>query len=136
MTPVIEISPSLAPHQPQKVDNCWIVGMPKEIAEAFGLPEGWLVALFAQPGSVIAQTNLAGQTSEARHREPGWFIKMPSEMAEAAKVAEGSLIAIYAKSGALYVEILPPPSPELKASINRILNKYKEAFEEMKRRGD
>jgi len=133
MTPVIEISPSLAP---RKIEHCWIVEMPKEIAEAFGLPEGSPVALFALPEGITAQMNLAAQTSEARKREPGWFIKMPREMAEIVGAAEGSILAVYAKMGKPYVEIYPPLRPDLKAIVDEILDKNKEAFEELKRLGD
>jgi hypothetical protein len=76
------------------------------------------------------------QTSEARKREPGWFLEMPPAMARTVGAAEDSFIAIYAKNGSLYVEILPPPSPEIEASVDRILEKYGEAFEELKRLGD
>lgn len=133
MTPQTEI---LSTTTPQRTDHGWIIEMPKEIAEIFGVPQGLIVTLYPQPESISAEMDLTTQTSEARSREPGWFIEMPPEMANATSFAEGSLITIYAKQGSLYVEVLPPPSPELKASINRICNKYKEAFEEMKRRGD
>ncbi|HXG66856.1 MAG TPA: hypothetical protein VNO70_17270 [Blastocatellia bacterium] len=66
----------------------------------------------------------------------GWVIEVPPEMAAAIGVAEGSLAVLHAKAGAIEVEILPPPSPELKQSVRRIYEKYKDAFEEMKRLGD
>ena len=40
------------------------------------------------------------------------------------------------QAGQIEVEILPPPSPEMKESARRIYEKHKDAFEEMKRRGD
>ncbi|MGH9848034.1 MAG: hypothetical protein ACREEM_55830 [Blastocatellia bacterium] len=121
---------------PIKTESGWIVAMPDGIAQMFGLPVDLPVTFQVEPGRINAKLELAEQTSEARMREPGWFIRMPSEMALAADVAEGSIIGLYTKLGVPYVEIYPPPSPDLKASINGILGKYKDAFEEMKRRGD
>ncbi|MCI0487319.1 MAG: hypothetical protein L0229_12055 [Blastocatellia bacterium] len=66
----------------------------------------------------------------------GWIVEVPPEMAETLGVAEGSLVALYAKEGTIEVEILPPPSPELKERVRQIHEKFKEAFEEMKRLGD
>ncbi|HKS43099.1 MAG TPA: hypothetical protein VJX74_20970 [Blastocatellia bacterium] len=66
----------------------------------------------------------------------GWVIEIPSEMAHTLGVAEGSLAVLHAKASGLEVEILSPPSPELENSVRRIYEKYKEAFEEMKRLGD
>ena len=66
----------------------------------------------------------------------GWVIEIPAEMAQAMGVAEGSLAVLHTKAGSFEVEILPPPSPELKGSVRRIHDKFKDAFEEMKRLGD
>ena len=73
---------------PQRIDQTWVVAMPKEIAEdLFGVPAGSLVTLFARSGEITALMNLATQTEEARRREPGWFLDMPSDMAAAAGFA-------------------------------------------------
>ena len=66
----------------------------------------------------------------------GWVIHLPAEMARDMKVAEGSLAVLHPKPSGLDVEILPPPSAELKDSVRRIHDKYREAFEEMMRLGD
>jgi hypothetical protein len=66
----------------------------------------------------------------------GWVIEIPAEMASAMGVAEGSLAVLHTKAGTFEVEILPPPSPELERSVNRIHEKYKDTFAEMKRLGD
>jgi hypothetical protein len=66
----------------------------------------------------------------------GWVIEVPYEMAQALGVGEGSLAVLHAKDGSIEVEILPPPFPELEESARRIYEKYKDAFEEMKRLGD
>ncbi|GEM_PF-727379 len=133
MTPQTEI---LSTTTPQKTDHSWIIEMPKEIAEAFGVPPGLIVTLYPEPGSAYAEMDLTAQTSEARGREPGWFIKMPQEMAEIVGAAEGSILAVYAKMGKPYVEIYPPLRPDLKAIVDEILDKNKKAFEELKRLGD
>lgn len=68
--------------------------------------------------------------------QQGWILRMPPEMAEVLGAAEGSLLMLYAKPEGISTEILPPASAELKASVRRICEKYKEDFEEMKRFGD
>lgn len=66
----------------------------------------------------------------------GWVVDVPGEIAQALGVAEGSIAILHAKDCRLEVEILPPPSAELVESVRRLSEKYKEAFEEMKRLGD
>ncbi|MBA2502515.1 MAG: hypothetical protein H0V27_06505 [Pyrinomonadaceae bacterium] len=66
----------------------------------------------------------------------GWVITMTPEMARAAGVAEDSLIVFYLSDGAVAAEILPPASPELRAEVHRIADKFRDAFTEMKRLGD
>lgn len=66
----------------------------------------------------------------------GWVIEIPAEMAEAMGVAKGSLAVLHTKDGTFEVEVLPPPSPELERSVDRIHEKYIDAFAEMKRLGD
>jgi hypothetical protein len=68
--------------------------------------------------------------------EQGWVVDIPTEIASSLGVAEGSIVVLHAKDGNLETEILPPPSPELVQSSRRIYEKYKDAFAEMKRRGD
>lgn len=71
-----------------------------------------------------------------RKTDLGWVIEIPTEIAQAMGVAEGSLAVLHVKEGNLDIEVLPPPSPELKAAVRRISDKHKETFEEMKRLGD
>jgi len=75
-------------------------------------------------------------TTTPQKTDLGWVIEVPYEMAQALGVGEGSLAVLHAKDGSIEVEILPPPSPELEESARRIYEKYKDAFEEMKRLGD
>lgn len=66
----------------------------------------------------------------------GWVVDVPNEIAQALGVAEGSIAILHANEGQLDVEILPPPSAGLVESVRRLNEKYKDAFEEMKRLGD
>ena len=68
--------------------------------------------------------------------ECGWIIKMTPEMSQQAGVAENSLIVIHLAEGKISAEILPPATPEMKKSVAQISEKFREAFEEMKRLGD
>lgn len=65
-----------------------------------------------------------------------WVIEIPDEMAQAMGVSLGSVAVLHSMQGTIEVEVLPPPSPELDESVRRIYDKYKDAFEEMKRLGD
>jgi hypothetical protein len=65
----------------------------------------------------------------------GWIIEIPAEMAQAMEVEEGSIAVLHIRTGTVEVEVLPPPSSELDRSVDRIFDKYKDTFEEMKRLG-
>ncbi|MGH9833907.1 MAG: hypothetical protein ACRD9Y_12875 [Blastocatellia bacterium] len=133
MTPQTEI---LSTTTPQRTDHGWIIEMPKEIAEAFGVPPGLIVTLYPQPGSISAEMDLTAQTSEARGREPGWFIELPPGMATVVGAADNTFIGIYAKQGGLYVEILPPLPSDFERIVQDIIEEDRELFEELKRLGD
>ncbi len=68
--------------------------------------------------------------------DKGWIIEFPDEFAETIGVEKKSIGLLGYKNGKVEVEVLPPPSPELEKSVDRIFDKYKDAFEEMKRLGD
>ena len=68
--------------------------------------------------------------------DQGWVIEIPPEFAKALGVAEGSYALLHATEGQLEIEVLPPPSPELIDEVNETWEEFKDAFEEMKRRGD
>ena len=71
------------------------------------------------------------------HRsEKGWVLDIPSEMAKEMGVAEGSFAVLSLKEGKIEIEVFPPPSFELKTTVHRIAEKYKEVFEVLKRHGD
>jgi hypothetical protein len=69
-------------------------------------------------------------------KEQGWVISMSPEMARDAGVAEGSSIVLYLKEGSVSAEILPPATEEMKRSVQESIDKFADAFAEMKRLGD
>ena len=77
-----------------------------------------------------------GVTITPHKSEIGWIMEIPAEMAEILNVEPGSIAVLYPKEGALETEILPPPSAELRADFERLYDKYKETFAELKRIGD
>lgn len=68
--------------------------------------------------------------------ERGWIISMTPEMAREAGVAEGSYLVFYLNEGQVSAEIYPPPTEEMKQSIYESIDKFKDAFAEMKHLGD
>ncbi|MCI0486876.1 MAG: hypothetical protein L0229_09775 [Blastocatellia bacterium] len=65
--------------------------------------------------------------------DQGWAVTMTPEMARAAGVAEGSIIVLYLKEGNVSAEIMPPATEEMKRSVRESIDKFKDAFAEMKR---
>ncbi|HEX8492353.1 MAG TPA: hypothetical protein VF658_05890 [Pyrinomonadaceae bacterium] len=68
--------------------------------------------------------------------ERGWVVAMTPEMAREACVAEGSYLIFYLNEGHVSAEILPPATDEMKRSVQKSVDKFKDAFAEMKRLGD
>ncbi len=68
--------------------------------------------------------------------ERGWMVMMPPDMAAAAEVAAGSVVILHLFPGKVEAEILPPPTDEMKRSVKESIDKFGEAFAEMKRLGD
>lgn len=66
----------------------------------------------------------------------GWVLAMTPEMAREAGVDEGSYLVFYLNEGQASVEILPPATEEMKQSVRESIDKFKDAFAEMKRLGD
>lgn len=66
----------------------------------------------------------------------GWIIEFPDEFAESIGVEKNSIGLLGYKNGKIEVEVLPPPSEEIKEISERLGEKYKEFFAEMKRLGD
>lgn len=76
------------------------------------------------------------ETLTPTRSEHGWVIPMTAEMAREANVAEGSSLVIYLSQEAVSVEVLPPLTDEIRNSVARSVEKFGEAFAEMKRLGD
>ena len=68
--------------------------------------------------------------------EYGWVIVMTPEMSQQAGVAENSSIVLHLGEGKISAEILPLATPKMKESVRQISEKFREAFEGMKRLGD
>ena len=64
-----------------------------------------------------------------------WAVEIPAEVARSMGIAEGSIAVLHPENGNFEVEILAP-SQEIKEAAQRISEKYKETFEELKRLGD
>jgi hypothetical protein len=61
---------------------------------------------------------------------------MTPEMAREAGVAEGSYLVFYLNEGHVSAEIFPPATEEMKRGVRESIEKFKDAFAEMKRLGD
>lgn len=68
--------------------------------------------------------------------ERGWVVAMTPEMAHEAGVADGSYLVFYLREGQVSAEIFPPATNEMKRSVEESIDKFKDAFAEMKRLGD
>jgi hypothetical protein len=68
--------------------------------------------------------------------ERGWIVAMTTEMAHEAGVTEGSYLVFYLNEGHVSAEILPPPTEQTKRNVQGSIDKFKDAFAEMKRLGD
>lgn len=71
-----------------------------------------------------------------RQGQNSWVIDVTPEMAEAIDAPEGSRIILSLSKERIAAELLPPASAEIKANVKRLLDKYGDAFEEMKWLGD
>lgn len=68
--------------------------------------------------------------------ERGWVIPMTTEMAREAHAAEGSYLLIYLSESGISAEILPPVTEEIRDSVKHSIEKFGDAFAEIKRSGD
>lgn len=67
--------------------------------------------------------------------ERGWIIEIDEEFATELGVTKGSIALLNAREGKIETKILSP-SPKLDKSIDRLAEKYKDFFEEMKKIDD
>lgn len=67
--------------------------------------------------------------------ERGWIIEIDDDFAAELGVAKGSIALMSARNGKIETEILSP-SPGLDKTIDRLAEKYKDYFAEMKKIGD
>lgn len=65
----------------------------------------------------------------------GWIVEIDDDFASELGVAKGSIALMNARDGRIETQILSP-SPRLEKSIDRLAEKYKDYFIEMKKIGD
>lgn len=68
--------------------------------------------------------------------ERGWIVELPDDFTELVGAEKDSIGLLQIRDGKIEVEVLPPPSPRIREISERIAEKYKDAFAEMKRLGD
>ena len=68
--------------------------------------------------------------------DKGQIVELPDDFSEEIGVEKGSIAVLSGSKGKVETEIIPPISPELEKAVDRIYDKYKDAFAEMKRLGD
>lgn len=76
------------------------------------------------------------ETLEKTEKYSSWIIEMPFDIAKQEGYAEGSKVILTFENGKITPQILPPADEKVKKEVNRIVEKYGEAFEELKRLGD
>ena len=64
--------------------------------------------------------------------ERGWVLEMSPEMAREAGAEVGSWVVLYLGNGGISAEILPPATAASKRSVQESLDKFKDAFAELK----
>lgn len=64
------------------------------------------------------------------------IIELDPEIMELIGLPAGSLVALQRVDDGLKADLIPPASEELKKSLQRLHEKYKDVFAEMKRHGD
>ena len=67
--------------------------------------------------------------------DKGWIIELPDDFTQEIGVEKGSIAVLSGSEGKIETEIILP-SPKIKKAVERIHEKWKDAFAEMKRLGD
>jgi hypothetical protein len=67
--------------------------------------------------------------------DKGWIVELPDDFSQEIGVEKGSIAVLRGSEGKIEAEIIAP-SPEIKKSVDRIYDKWKDAFTEIKRIGD
>jgi hypothetical protein len=75
-------------------------------------------------------------TLEKTEKYSSWIIEIPSDIAKQEGYAEGSKVILTFQNGNIKPEILPPTTDEIKKEVSRIIGKYDQTFQELKRIGD
>lgn len=67
--------------------------------------------------------------------DKGWIVELPDDFSQEIGVEKGSIAVLRGNKGKIEAEIMAP-SPGIEKSIDRIHEKWKDAFTELKRIGD
>jgi hypothetical protein len=67
--------------------------------------------------------------------DKGWIVELPDDFLQEIGIEKGSIAVLRGNEGKIEAEIIVP-SPEIEKSVDRIYNKWNDAFAEMKRVGD
>jgi len=65
-----------------------------------------------------------------------WLVEIPTNVIQELGLDEGSRVALTIKDGEISGDVLPPLSPELKVVSQKILEKRRAVYKELKRLGD
>jgi hypothetical protein len=82
----------------------------------------------------IAQTEIE-ENQNVQPKWDSWVVEIPQKIIEAQGLPEGSIAALTYKDGKVEGEIIAL-SPKLKEISNRLLEKNRAVYEELKRLGD
>jgi hypothetical protein len=68
--------------------------------------------------------------------DKGWIVELPEEFTQTLGIEKGSIAVLYANEGKIETDLIPPSSQRLRDISRRVADKYRDAFEEIKRLGD
>lgn len=62
--------------------------------------------------------------------DKGWIVELPDDFSQEIRVEKGSIAVLRGSRGKIEAEIIPP-SPEAEKSVDRLFDKWKDAFAEI-----
>ena len=65
-----------------------------------------------------------------------WILKLPDEVCKREGIAEGTMISLTYRNGGIQTSVISPPSKELQALADEIIEEDRELYEELKKIGD
>ena len=83
---------------------------------------------------VLELKSTAAENSE--RQKDTWILRLPDEVCRREGLAEGPLISLTIRNGEIQTTIIRPPALELQQIGQKLLEKNKELYAELKRLGD